>query len=571
MKRRSKGVSMTMLLVLTVTSAVLVIIVLALMVFLNTYHQSLFSNAKTFSSQTVEQVGTTVENYIDEISDIMVVLEEGLMEQESDREQFFETFLTIKQDVVAVTTYDDQGELVSCYAGEHELMETINVNLSFAPALEEGYRQGYISSPHVATIFEGYYPWVVTMVVPVQTERGECWAALDFRFRNISEYINGVGIGKHGYCFLMDDEGKIIYHPQQQLIYFGLKQEDTESLVGLSDGAYVKGNTIYTIQELEKHHWRVVGVSFVEEMVSASLEEITQLLIIAVIVIGIIAFATSLVLSTTLSRPLQTLSEEMRRFETEADRFVYQPVKGSREVTSLSDSFGHMVGKIQNLVETIRKEEINLRKTELRALQTQINPHFLYNTLDSISWMCEQNRTVEAVEMVNALARLFRISISHGQELIPIRNELAHAQNYLKIQMHRYKDQFQYVFHVDESCLDYFCNKITLQPIIENAINHGINGLVDKGKIEISVYSQEENILFIVTDNGVGIEQEKIDAILSEESNSHGGIGIKNVNDRLKIYFGDRYGLTIDSVLDEGTRVTIRMPKILEGYEYEAR
>ena len=559
-----------MLLVLTVTGTVVVVILGALLIFLNASRQSLVTNAKTASRQSVEQVSNTVESYIDDINEIMAILEDVLMEQ-NDREQFFETFFSIKSDVVAVTTYDAAGKMVACYSEDRELLEAGDVNLSFSPELMHEYESEYISLPHVVTIFEEFYPWVVTMVVPMETAQSERWVALDFRFSNISEYINGVGIGDHGYCFLMDDEGKIIYHPQQQLIYFGLKEENTASLVGLADGEYVLDNTIYTVQKLERHDWCVVGVSFVDEVVSASFAEITRLLISCVLVILFIALLCTWILSARLSRPLQYLSEEMRRFETEADRFVYQPVTGTLEVNSLSDSFGHMVGKIQRLVDTIRNEEINLRKTELRALQAQINPHFLYNTLDSISWMCEQKRTVEAVEMVNALARLFRISISHGQEFIPIRNELVHAENYLKIQMYRYKDQFRYKFDVDESCLDYFCNKITLQPIIENAICHGINGLVEEGIIGIRVMDGGQDIVFEVSDNGVGIEQAKIDAILSDESSNYAGIGVKNVNDRLKIYFGNQYGITIHSALDEGTTVRIRMPKILEGSEYETK
>ena len=203
---------------------------------------------------------------------------------------------------------------------------------------------------------------------------------------------------------------------------------------------------------------------------------------------------------------------------------------------------------------------MNLRKTELKALQAQINPHFLYNTLDSISWMCEQGKNKEAVVMVNALAQLFRISISKGHELIPIRNEVQHAKSYLQIQSVRYKDQFSYRFAVDESCLDYLCNKITLQPIIENAIYHGINGLVEKGRIVIRIASSGDDILATVEDNGVGMEPEQIEAIFKRSDNK-AGIGIKNVNDRLKIWFGDAYGITIESEPDHGTRVIVRMPK----------
>ena len=219
---------------------------------------------------------------------------------------------------------------------------------------------------------------------------------------------------------------------------------------------------------------------------------------------------------------------------------------------------------------TVREEEVNLRKTELKALQAQINPHFLYNTLDSIAWMCEQGRNADAVKMVHALARLFRISISKGHELIPISKEIEHAESYLQIQKYRYKNQFTYQFDVDPDCLDYYCNKITLQPIIENAINHGLDLLVDEGVILVQVRQDGEDIVFSVQDNGVGMSPEQIDSILRHGPKDRTGIGIKNVNDRLKIYFGKQYGLHITSELDVGTCVEIRMPKIQEG-NYEAK
>ena len=281
------------------------------------------------------------------------------------------------------------------------------------------------------------------------------------------------------------------------------------------------------------------------------------------------ALMMSLVLSRVLSSPIHELILAMRRFEQSADNFTYEPVTGVREVQNLSVSFEHMVKKVQRLMATVREEEINLRKTELKALQAQINPHFLYNTLDSISWMCEQGKNAEAVVMVNALARLFRISISKGHELIPIRSEVQHAQSYLQIQSVRYKEQFSYEFDVEEDCMEYLCNKITLQPIIENAINHGVNGLVDEGHIDIRVHSDGEDIVFCVEDNGVGMEPEQIEAIFQRRADGKSGIGIKNVNDRLKIWFGEKYGITIESVPDEGTRVYVRMPKVREEAEYE--
>ena len=521
----------------------------------------------------MEQVSNTVAGYVSDMDGLLALVKDTLEETGRDdqlRREFFEDLLLIRTDVAAVTTYDSAGNLLDCRTLEHEPREIIYENLSFQGQWLSRYGEGYISQPHVESIFPGWYPWVVTMIEPLESDGEEAWVALDLRFASISSYINNVGIGQHGYCFLMDESG-ILYHPQQQLIYSQLKSEDTDTLANLPDGTYSENNVIYVLQTVEGSPWRVVGVSYVDELVTSSLWENFWLLALAAVAVLLAALVSSIVISRALSRPLKGLSRAMRQFEKNADTFTYAPVGGAREVQELSESFSHMVVKIQHLMETVRREEINLRKTELKALQAQINPHFLYNTLDSIAWMCEQGRNDEAVQMVNALAQLFRISISRGHELIPIRSELRHAESYLKIQKHRYKNQFSYRFDVDESCLDFLCNKITLQPIIENAIYHGINGLVDEGEIVITLRADGSDVVFTVADNGVGMEEEQIQAILRKEHSDHTGIGIKNVNDRLKIYFGEGYGITIDSEPDVGTTVTIRMPQVREEGEYENR
>ena len=571
--KRLKRLSMSGVLVLVITGVVLGMVIFTMVLFLNTYQQSLVRSAQTSSRQAVEQVSNTVAGYVSDMDGLLTLVKDTLEETGRDdqlRREFFEDLLLIRTDVAAVTTYDSAGNLLDCRTLEHEPRENIYENLSFQGQWLSKYGEGYISQPHVESIFPGWYPWVVTMIEPLERNGEEAWVALDLRFASISSYINNVGIGQHGYCFLMDESG-ILYHPQQQLIYSQLKSEDTDTLANLPDGTYSESNVIYVLQTVEGSPWRVVGVSYVDELVTSNLWENFWLLALAAAAILLAALVSSIVISRALSRPLKGLSRAMRLFEKNADTFTYAPVGGAREVQELSESFGHMVVKIQHLMETVRREEINLRKTELKALQAQINPHFLYNTLDSIAWMCEQGRNDEAVQMVNALAQLFRISISRGHELIPIRSELRHAESYLKIQKHRYKNQFSYRFNVDENCLDFLCNKITLQPIIENAIYHGINGLVDEGEIVITLRAEGTDVVFTVADNGVGMDQAQIEAILRKERSDHTGIGIKNVNDRLKIYFGEGYGITIDSEPDVGTTVTIRMPQVREEGEYENR
>ena len=385
---------------------------------------------------------------------------------------------------------------------------------------------------------------------------------MDMKFSNIAKYVDGVGIGQHGYCYIANEKGDIIYHPQQQLLYAGLKEEN---YINPEDGTHMESNVIYSVRSLEKSNWKIIGVCFADEMITNKVETLAKnLILIAIGVLFVTIFAGG-IFSKLFSKPANDLARAMQEFENDTDKFVFEPVEGTAEITSLTESFEHMVLQIQELVEKVRQEEISLRKTELKALQAQINPHFLYNTLDAIAWMCEAERYKDAVEMVNALARLFRISISRGHELISIAKEIEHAKSYLKIQNFRYKNQFTYAFHVDEQCLTYLCNKITLQPIIENAIYHGIDRMVDEGLIDIRIFQKDGKIVFEVEDNGVGMPQEQCEEILQKDSGDKAGIGIKNVNDRIKIYFGEEYGIKIQSELDEGTCVAITMPKITEN------
>ena len=558
-------------LVAALISAVAVaVLTLCTVLFLRSYRAAIVESARTNSAQAVSQVVGSVGNYVHTLDSAVAIVQEQLQEDAAPRDAFLGAFLTARPEVAAITVYDADGSLLNCWAQDGRTPKAdILRNLSFDLTTAQRLSGGYISTPHVESIFTGYYPWVVSIVRPVPDNAAARWLSVDLSFTELAATISNVGIGQHGYCYLMDERGNMVYHPQQQLLYAGLKKEEAGRLACLGDGTYVADTVIYSVQRVPNSPWRVVGVSYIDETVNESFWQMVRIAVATAALIFAAALAVGWVLSRLLSRPLQQLENAMEAFEQDADHFAFHAVRGTREVQNLSDSFGHMVGRIQQLMTTVREEEIDLRKTELKALQAQINPHFLYNTLDSIAWMCERGKNADAVQMVHALARLFRISISRGHELIPIEKELQHAEAYLQIQKYRYKNQFTYHFTVDEGCLHCLCNKITLQPIIENAIVHGLDLMVDAGHIEITVRPDGGDILLIVADDGIGMEPEQVAALLQNEPSDRTGIGVKNVNDRLRIYFGPEYGLSITSAPYEGTTVTIRTPRVPEDREGE--
>ena len=565
--KRFQQISLSSLFVILVSVIVMITSVVSLLIFVNLYRNDMEQNAITTSEQAVVQVKNTVFNYTEDMSDIMQMICANIQKEEEEANNFFSNLLKIRSDVVAVTSYDMNGKILKCWTNGQKLKENYIKNLSYVRDLpqEEGILN--ITKPHVESLFVDYYPWVVTISQNMQDANGNTiQVAVDISFYNIADYVDDVGIGQHGYCYIADDVGNIVYHPQQQLIYASLKEENQKNM---ENGTYIKSNVIYTVNSLQNCDWHIVGVCYVDEMITNKVERVvSSLVVILAIVLAGTVFLGS-VFSDLFSKPVTSLVRAMGEFEGNSAEFVYHPVTGTKEISALSDSFEHMAVRIQKLMEEVRQEEISLRKTELKALQAQINPHFLYNTLDAIAWMCEAGRNEDAVEMVNALARLFRISISRGHELIPIEKELQHAEAYLQIQKYRYKNQFTYHFTVDEDCVHCLCNKITLQPIIENAIVHGLDLMVDDGHIEITVRPDGDDILLIVSDDGIGMEPEQVAALLQNEPSDRTGIGIKNVNDRLRIYFGPGYGLSIESAPYAGTTVTIRTPRVPEDREGE--
>ena len=390
------GLRITTILVSMVVGVVAVILCCCILLFLSRYRSAMVQSARTSTAQAVSQVSNTVSNYLQGMDQAMSMVEHSMLEDADNRDRMLTAFLLFRPDVVAVTSYSYTGQLLDCWCLDREPREDITTNLSFDLARARSSGGAYMTTPHVETIFEGYYPWVVTMTAPLKPGNRAAWVSLDLSFSSISSYLNSVSIGQRGYCFLMDGAGNIVYHPQQQLLYAGLKEEDTAALAAQADGAYADDTVIHSIASVADSGWRVVGVSYVDEMVNRNVSEMIRLSVALALVLLAAAVLTSWLLSRLLARPLRGLAEAMERFETDADHFTYRSVGGTREVQELSGSFGHMVLRIQQLMSTVREEEVNLRKTELKALQAQINPHFLYNTLDSIAWMCEQGRNADA-------------------------------------------------------------------------------------------------------------------------------------------------------------------------------
>jgi two-component system sensor histidine kinase YesM len=261
----------------------------------------------------------------------------------------------------------------------------------------------------------------------------------------------------------------------------------------------------------------------------------------------------------------------MRRVEN-GDLTVKTKMRRKDEIGMLGDSFDKMVRRIRGLMDQIYQEQQTLRKSELKALQSQINPHFLYNTLDSIIWLARANRTDEIIRMVTSLTKMFRIVISRGKEVISVKEEIDHIFNYLTIQQLRYRSKLSYEIDIPESMYRYQTLKLLLQPLVENAIYHGIKLKKEQGRITVTGYETEHTLHFLVHDTGPGMTEEQLEQLhntLEEEDGiKMDSYGAKNVHERIRLFFGAEYGLKYESMAEQGTTVTLTIPKLSEVNEH---
>ena len=379
-----KKISLSQMLTGIVVMIVLVLTVTFFFAFVNIYKNTTEENVVTSSEQAVLQVKNTVENYTEDMEILMEMIQKNISRGKENTDTYLKNLISIRKDIVAITTYDEQGNLLKAWSDRGKLKENIVENLSFNPNVpKEKEEMLNVTKPHVESLFEDYYPWVVTISEYMKNSEGETiQVALDIQFSQIANYMDDVGIGQHGYCYIADKKGDIIYHPQQQLIYSGLKEEEYNYL---KDGSHVEKDAIYSVRSLDNCEWKIIGVCYIDEMITNKVNHIMKTLSVIFLIVVLLTVLIIRFFSKLFSNPARELANAMQEFEKDTNNFEFKSIEGTAEITSLTESFEHMVVQIKELVEKVRQEEVTLRKTELKALQAQINPHFLYNSLSLIN------------------------------------------------------------------------------------------------------------------------------------------------------------------------------------------
>ncbi|SDF40635.1 sensor histidine kinase [Marvinbryantia formatexigens DSM 14469] len=478
-----------------------------------------------------------------------------------------------KENLRSIALYDHYGSLITAEPVAAQ-KEDPNVTQQgwFVRAMEE-VENMHFSTPHIQNLFHDAtyrYYWVISLSRMVELTNGgdsvQGVLLVDMDFSGISRLMKKINDANSGeYYYLCDSSGEIIFHPRQTQLADGIGRENNRIAAAYKDGVYDEvfdgENRKVLVSTVSYTGWKLVGV-LPEEMFAYGMVNLRYFLVMMLLLMAMMLVVLNRIVSVRISRPILKLNESVLEYEAGEKPGIY--IGGSQEIRHLGYSIQKSYEQIEELMKTIVWEQNERRKSELDALQSQINPHFLYNALDSITWMIEDGQNDGAAYMVTQLARFFRLSLSRGYTVICVRDELQHAQTYMNIQKVRCKDSFTVRQEIEPEVEDYCAAKLILQPLLENAINYGVSGM-DDGEITIIAKMDGDNVLLAVKDNGIGIPEEEAQLLLTDNNRVHkhgSGVGLVNVNQRIQLLFGKAYGLSIESEPDEGTVVSIRLPAI---------
>lgn len=575
----------------TVAVLVLSAVVIVTGVSMRFTNTSIFENSSQYTQTIIQQMNQNIDSYIDYMENIAYLIssnedvQDYLFSDEIDSEgryrilKQFETILDSRSDIRNVGIISKSGRML-INNGSKSVNHDLNINT------QEWYTQALnspegatLTSSHVQHIISGERPWVITLSRGIRDRSGsgekEGVFFIDLNYSAISGLCDQSTVGTKGYAFILDAKGNIVYHPQQQQLYNELQTENISLIMDTDEDTVLTGTgnngKLYSISRSDKTGWTVVDCTNVRELLSKS-RQAQSIYVLTAVVLVIVALLFSRFMARSITLPIQKLRDSMKKVQ-EGDFSVSDVVVDSRnEIGSLTKSFDVMTHRIQELMEQNVHEQEQKRKSELKALQSQINPHFLYNTLDSIIWMAEGKKNEEVVLMTASLARLLRQSISNEDETVSIGQEIQYAKSYLTIQKMRYKDKLEFEIDVDPSVNMIPIVKLVLQPIIENAIYHGLKYKESKGMILVKGYRQGDNAVLEVKDDGVGMDEETLSHIFEKHKvNYHSnGVGVYNVQKRLVLYYGKDYGLHYQSKKGEGTTVTVVIPAVGEEHHEKA-
>ena len=530
---------------------------------------------------TLDQTAINLEDYLRSMrrmSDAIFynVIKNQDISKETPIEQMNLLYEAHKDYLISLALYKENGDLVCASPVGVEKDEVDVTSQSWFTSALIKPENLHFSLPHVQNIFVDdptfRYYWVISLSRAVEMggrgvpEQGVL--LVDMNYAVIEQMMEGVNDNpSQQYVYLIDNNGTIIYHPMLMQISAGLFKENNMAAAGYDDGSHKEvfegDERIVTIKAMSYTGWKLISVIPTSNSYLGMKD--TRYFVLMVVSITLLSMLIlNRLVARRVTRPITKLNNSIKEIEMgKAKTDIY--IGGPSEIKHLGKTLRASYDQIQQLMRDMVASQEEKRKSELDALQSQINPHFLYNTLDSIVWMIEGEKYDEAVFMITQLASLFRVSLSGGKTIIPVEDEIRHASNYMNIQKVRFKDAFTIDFDIDENIKNFCTVKLIVQPILENAVYYGVKDMED-GEIRVRGFMGDDGDIYIkVSDNGFGMSSAQTELLLTDDKRARkkgSGVGLINVQRRIQLRFGEQYGLKIESEPDEGTTVTIHLPAI---------
>jgi len=540
------------------------------------------AEADKYVATTIDKSASYLELYLNQIKGISRVFTENgqtrrllsepstdsvtYQNDKADVERLIQTILSTNKELSSIILVGSDGRYIT---NEKQLAINTSQNMMDERWYQEALGKDsmpVLTSARMQDFSMDKDKWVISLRREVKGDDGQHLGVLliDFKYDVIEKNLSGLDLGEDGFSFILNDRGEVVYHKDTAYFVDGDKRQQLVNLAQYPSAEMMGPNRVVHSYHMPNADWLLVGVASLDSTVRMQREMTKLMWLLGMIMLGCFLVST-VYFSRRVTDPILKLQKAMDCVEKDM-LDIEISATGGLEAEKLAQHFNRMMQRIRMLLNDIMQKEKYLRTAELHTLHSQINPHFLYNTLDTIIWMAEFKDSEKVVALTKALARFFRLSLGDGTETTTVRDEIDHARQYLFIQQSRYEDKLRYEFAVDEAILDSKIPKIILQPIVENAIYHGIRTLTHGGVVWIGAYLEEQDLIFRVKDNGVGFDTTKcLDEIQEKcvQTPRLGGVGIRNVDKRLQLYYGSRYGVTIQSQIGGGTEVTMRMGCVL--------
>lgn len=553
------------------------------------YTKILENKVNQHTDQMIKQIEVNIDNHIKSVENILMYISSSediisFLQQSKDdnsKESYdlearirrnLKVYTDVNSEIFGLLVANNNDKYISNEL-EKKTRDSLMKEIWYTGAINESEKSYFFSNP-IGRNLNPYKSYsaediisISKAVIDKNTNETIGVVMADINLKKFDDIISDNNIGEKGFFYLLDNNNNIVYSPVNPTIYrinsnkFNNKKDSF--IYSINNETF---KIMYTTSSVTG--WKTIGV-FSFKDITKDITGMERFTLIIAIITSLLAVFFSLLFTNSIVTPVRELRTLMKGVESGDLDLKFEEHKYSNEFGELGHSFNHMVSEIKQLINMVYEEQRSKRKAEIETLQAQIKPHFLYNTLDTIAWMAEDYNAKDIVKLVSALTKVFRIGLNKGKEVIKLRDEIEHINSYLIIQKYRYEDKLSYEINFHKDILDILILKLITQPIVENAIYHGIKEKRGKGEISINFTKVVDEIIITVEDNGAGISEEKLQNINSmlETSNSFyidsgsgSGYGISNVNTRIKLSYGHNYGLRYYSKLGVGTKVEIRLP-----------